>query len=98
MDGKKPFPESTAVVIPSAFQNFAAEFVALAIKHGMQNATVTVRQGWSPNRPEPRWAEDVTISWEQGRHGEDGRKWHMSTKLLLWGEIAYQPPQKDPTP
>ncbi len=93
---KKPFPENTAVVIPDAFQAFAAEFVALAVKHGMEKASVTLRQGWRPGRPEPRWDTDVNISWEQGRHGEDARRWHMSTTLMLWGEVATDPAPSPP--
>jgi hypothetical protein len=75
-------------IIPEHVQAFAREFTALASKHGLREASIRLSFGYRVDRA---WDEPITIVWEEGRHGEDARKFHISTTLHIRGDLRQEP-------
>jgi hypothetical protein len=71
-------------LIPEAAQQFAREFAELAIKHGLTKAVTTIQFS---NFPVHKWDDQIAIVWEAGRHGEDVRRFTISTSLRICGEV-----------
>lgn len=77
-------------MIPPHVIDFAKAFVALANQHNLEKGVVTCRM-------EGRHDQEVSIVWEQGRHGEDGHKFTIRTTASMWGEYRIQHNQEGTT-
>lgn len=79
-------------IIPQNVQDFARDFAALASKHGLMKGYVQIQFGYRGDRA---WDEPISITWEEGRHGEDARKYHIQTTLHIRGSITMEKPNED---
>lgn len=74
-------------IIPEHVQAFASDFAALASKHGLREATVSLRAGYDRGKQE--WDNPINISWSEGRHGEKQRDFFISTTIDIRASLTW---------
>lgn len=70
--------KASCTTMPDRFVQFGKEVAELARQHGMQNFQITLQPEWKAD-----WPHQVTILWEQGRHGEDNRRFVLSSQVTV---------------
>jgi hypothetical protein len=75
-------------MIPQNVQDFAKAFTSLAAEYRLSKAHITLSFGWGKDRV---WDTPITIDWEEGRHGEDAKRFLITTTLSLRSDLARSP-------
>lgn len=78
---------STETSIPEKHVEFAKAVARLAKEMGIQNMNVTYR----PSYFRDDWKGDISIYWEQGRHGEDADKVRVSSTETVHVSTTVKP-------
>lgn len=69
--------------IPLKHQEFCKALACLCREHGMEKGSVT----YTPNFDDS-WNGDITMQWEQGRHGEESDKIFISSNIRVWTRLG----------
>lgn len=79
------------ISIPEHHVEFCRAIAAVCKTFGVDNVGMTFRPGWK----DP-WSDTISMSWEQGRHGADAEKLHISSSVHVYTRIDGQkPPVRD---
>lgn len=68
--------------IPEDFIAYARECAALAKKYDFSSVAISIRPSFSHT-----WRDQVTVNWDQGRHGEDSNKINVSSTVHVYEKI-----------
>lgn len=68
--------------LPERHVEICRAFAAVAKKYGLDNCTVRYRPGFGDE-----WRNDVTVAWEQGRHGADVEKLFIESTVRVWARL-----------
>lgn len=75
--------------IPTNYVEFAEKVAILAKEYEFGNVTLTVRPGFRDE-----WRSMVTMTWQQGRHGDESHRMHLSSTIDVRHTLP--PMQKPP--
>jgi len=73
--------------IPQAHQDFCKAVARLCRERGIERASFTYRPNYSD-----AWQSEITMSWGQGRHGEDSDRIILSSTVLVRTDIKGSQP------
>lgn len=79
--GDKIVPHDSNV--PADHVEFGKELAALCRKHNLRNFSARYSPGF-----DDQWRDDITFSWNDGRHGEDKREFTMTSTLTVRVTVA----------
>lgn len=71
--------------IPARHQEFCKAVARLAREHGLDEFSGSFKPGW---KDPDNWQDQISFCWEQGRHGEDSDRIHMSSTKRIWTRIG----------
>ena len=64
------------IEIPVHHQEFCKAIARVAREHGMENFSGSYRPKFRD-----AWHDQINFSWEQGRHGEDSDRLHITSSM-----------------
>lgn len=77
--------------IPERFVSFFRQVADLARANSLDKVSATLRPGWKDS-----WRGEVTMYWEQGRHGDASGTFRIATTTQLTLDIKQQKPGETP--
>lgn len=79
----EPLAPLTGSAIPARHLDFCREVGRLAKEHGLNRVTITLQPGFRDE-----WRDQISATWEQGRHGEDAGQIYVESTVRVHTKIS----------